>query len=109
MISVHLNAGEKSGSVTFAGDEVSEPCQISIAGDFTLADVQAMFWLINLTAEGTGHGVYPLHTDICAPSEFLAAMQLSAVEVSAIPQDWQDEIDAMASDAAEQFDMGSVA
>lgn len=109
MISVQLNAGEKSGSATFAGDEVSEPCQVTTAGDFTLADVQAMFWLINLTAEGTGQGIYPMERDICAPYELLAVMALSAVEVSGVPQDWQEEIDAMASDASERFDMGGVA
>lgn len=109
MISVQLKAGEKNGVIEFAGDEVSEPCQLSVTGDFSLADIQAMFWLINLTAEGTGQGIYPMVKDICAPAELLAVMDLSAVEVSGVPQDWQDEIEAMASDAEDRFDQGQVA
>ncbi|WP_147200798.1 hypothetical protein [Pantoea sp. CCBC3-3-1] len=106
MITVQLKTTEKSGSVMFSGNEVLEPCEIIVTGDYSLKDIQAMFWLMTLTAEGTGQGIYPLIDNVCPPSEFISVMTLSAVEVVGIPDDWQSDLDALLDEEAERSEDG---
>lgn len=108
MITVQLKQAELTGSVALSGDELTEPCEISVAGDFSLKDIQSMFWMITLTAEGTGQGIYEMESNVCAPAELLRVMLLSGVEVSDVPQEWADGMEQLKADAEEEFEQGGV-
>lgn len=106
MITVQLSKGEQRGTIAFAGDEVTEPCEMTVAGDFSLQDIQVLFWNITLTAEGAAQGIYPLKNNVCAPYEVLNVMKIYSIEVSGVPQDWQDELAAIEQDTDERFAQG---
>lgn len=103
MITVQLKNADQTGAVTCVGDELTEPCEISVSGDFTLKNIQSMFWLATLTAEGTGQGIYPMEGNVCSPAELLRVMSLSGVEVSAVPQEWTDGLEQLAAEADKEF------
>lgn len=107
MITVQLKQGDLTGSVTCIGDELTEPCEITVSGDFTLKEIQSMFWLVTLTAEGNGQGIYAMDSNVCSPAELLRVLLLSNVEVSGIPQEWTDGMEQLTADADEEFAQGS--
>ena len=106
MITVQLSKGDQNGVISFAGDEVTEPCEMTVTGDYSLQDIQALFWHITNTADGAAQGIYPLTDNVCAPYELLSVMKIYSIEVSGVPQDWQDELAAIEQDTEERFEQG---
>ncbi|MDW8844609.1 hypothetical protein SD961_01670 [Erwinia sp. MMLR14_017] len=96
MIKIQLAKDDQNGTVIFAGDEVALPCKMSVTGDFTLEDIQAMFWHITLMGGGYAQGIYELTGNICAPYELLHVMKIFSITVNGVSQDWLDEMESMA-------------
>ncbi len=108
MITIQLNDGTRKGAVAFYGEDVFEPCQMAASGDFSLQDIQDLFWHATLGADGAAQGIYELKGNVCPPAEVLKVMVLYSVDVTGIPQDWMDEMDSALQEAEQLFMDGDV-
>ncbi|HHA1396949.1 TPA: hypothetical protein ACOEOW_003929 [Enterobacter hormaechei subsp. xiangfangensis] len=108
MITVQLNDGARKGTVEFSGEDVFEPCEITVTGDFSLQAIQDLFWHATLGADGAAQGIYELTGNVCSPAQVLKVMRLFSVEVTGIPSDWADEMDSAQQDAEQRFIDGDV-
>ncbi|PLR29724.1 hypothetical protein CYR55_22650 [Chimaeribacter californicus] len=108
MIDIQINDGTRQGVITFQGDEVTEPCSFDVSGEFSIADIEAIVWLATMTADGTGQGIHELQGQVSEPRSLILALRVCAVQVTGVPQDWEDEMDSIEQDAERRFEEGAV-
>ncbi|QCR38719.1 hypothetical protein [Nissabacter sp. SGAir0207] len=108
MIEIQISTGSQHGVLAFHGDEVTEPCQFDVSGDFAFEDIDAMVGMITMTAEAGAQGIYPLRGNVAQPFALIRALDMCAISVAGLPQDWVDELESMEEEHRQRLEEGDV-